>query len=140
MAVKTAEGMTADPNTPPPEAARQFRSAAFRAMSEQADQFMRSPQFLEYVKQSLNAAIRGREQLNEFLTRMHHEVQSVARQDIDTVLCGIHQLESRVVERLEEIGRRLDDMDRRMAAQETGTRRANQKRTGRKNAARNAGG
>src|SRR5215469_11010948 len=112
MATKmAAAGLAASPDTPPPDAARQMRSALFQAMSQQADQFMRSPQFLEFIKLSLDSSIQSREQLNEFYTRMHHEIQGVARQDIDHILSGIHQSETRIMDRLEEITRRLEDLN-----------------------------
>ena len=127
MATKMASaGLAADPDAAPTDAARQVRSAVFQAMTQQADQFMRSPQFLEFVKQSLDSSSQGREQLNDFFTRLHHEIQGVARQDIDNVLAGVHQLETRVIDRLEEVTNRLDELKRRLDALENGKTRAPQ--------------
>ncbi|HXE52585.1 MAG TPA: hypothetical protein VN541_06185 [Tepidisphaeraceae bacterium] len=119
MATKMASaGLAAGPDTPPPDAARKMRAAFLQALSQQADQFLRSPQFLEFIKLSLDSSIQTREQLNDFFTRLHHEVQGVARQDIDHVLAGIHQAENRIMDRLEEITRRLEDLSRRVNAME----------------------
>ena len=107
-------GMSISPDTPPPQAARQIRSAVFEAMSQYADQFMRSPQFLEFTRSSLDASLQMREQFNEFLTKLRHELQGVARQDVESVLAGVHQMESRVLDRLDEIDKRLADLESRL--------------------------
>lgn len=101
-------GMAANPGSPPPEAARQMRSAVFKAMSEQCEQFMRSPAFLDSMKQSLGAAVELRTQLNDFLNQVHHEMQSVARDDVDTIMLTIRHFESRVLDRLEQLEQRID--------------------------------
>ena len=101
MATKmAAAGMAVSPESSPPQAAREARAAIFQTMSKHAEEAMRSPQFLEMMKQSLDGSLQFREQLNDFLTRLRHELQGVARQDIDSVLAGIHQLERRVLDRL----------------------------------------
>lgn len=107
MKMMTA-GMSAQPGSAPPDAARQMRSAMFKAMGDQCEEFMRSPAFLEMMKQSMDASVSLRTQLNEFLTRMHHETQGVARDDVDTIMLTIRHFESRVLDRLEDLERRMD--------------------------------
>ena len=106
-------GMSISPDTPPPKAARQIRSAVFEAMSQYADQFMRSPQFLEFARSSLDTSLQMREQFNESLTKLRHELQGVARQDVESVLAGVHQMEHRVLDRLDEIDKRLAELESR---------------------------
>jgi hypothetical protein len=103
-------GMAATPGSTPPEAARQMRAAMLKAMSEQCEQFMRSPAFLEMMKQSLDAAVTLRTQVNAFLNRAHHEMQGVARDDVDSLMLTIRHFESRVLDRLEAMEQRLDDL------------------------------
>lgn len=103
-----SSGMAANPGSPPPQAAREMRSAMFRAMSEQCEQFMRSPAFLDSMKQSLGAAVELRTQLNDFLNQVHHEMQSVSRDDVDTIMLTIRHFESRVLDRLEQLEQRID--------------------------------
>ena len=119
MATKmAAAGMAVSPDSAPPQAAREARAAIFQTMSKHAEEAMRSPQFLEMMKQSLDGSLQFREQLNDFLTRLHHQLQGVARQDIDSVLAGIHQLERRVLDRLEGLDKRFDEVTRRLEALE----------------------
>lgn len=121
MATRMAvAGLSATPGAPPPEAARQVRSAMFNAMSRFTDQFMRTPEFLELTKQTINGAIQLREQFNEMLTKLHHDFQGVALQDVECLLAGMHQLESRVVDRLEVVTQRLDEISKRLDALENG--------------------
>lgn len=111
-------GMGVDPTQPPPEAARQMRGATFSAVSQWAEEFMRSPEFLTMMKQSMDATLSFRQQMNEFFTNLHHSTQGVARSDIDSLLRSIRHLESRVLDRLEDVAARLDDLDRRLDALE----------------------
>jgi hypothetical protein len=107
------------PDRSPPEAAKEVRGTMFSAMSEQAEKFMRGPQFLQMMKQSLDQSIAMRKQLNELLTKAHHSVQGVAQQDVDTLLLSVRHLESRVLEQMESVVERLDAIGRRLDVLET---------------------
>ena len=107
-------GMSVAPDAPPPQAARQMRAAMLEAMSQYADQFMRSPQFLEFSRSSLDASLQAREQFNEFLTKLRHDLQGVARQDVQSMLSGVHQMERRVIDRLDQIDKRLTELESRL--------------------------
>src|SRR5262245_3038934 len=53
--MQTAFTMT--PNSPPPEVLRQIRGGIFQALAQSWEEFMRSPQFLEGMKQWMDSAI-----------------------------------------------------------------------------------
>lgn len=114
-----AAGLTFPPDKAPPEAARQMRSAMFEAMSRYYDEFMRSPQFLEGMKQAMDSAIAMRRQFNEILTRVHHELQGTARADIDSLMVAIRHLETRLLDRLEEVGGAVESLSERLNALES---------------------
>ena len=118
-----AGGVTADPNAPPAESARRLRDVSLEALGQQADKYMRSPQFLEFIKQSLDAQIAMRRQLNEFFTEAHHGVQGVAKQDVDHILQSVRHMETRVLDRVEGLCDRLDQVTRRLDALEPRTRK-----------------
>jgi len=118
-------GMMFDPAKAPPEVARQMRSMTFSSMSQYAEQFMRSPEFLTAMKQSLDTAIAFRKQMNDFLTTMQHNVQGVARQDVDSLMVTMRHVESRaldsmaaITQKLDAILQRLDELEKRSAAKE----------------------
>jgi len=105
-----AAGAAGNGSTPPMQAARDVRGAVFDAMSQYADQFMRSPQFLEFARHSLDGSLQFREQANDFLTKLRHELQGVAKQDVESVLAAVHQMERRVMDRLDEIEKKLSGL------------------------------
>jgi hypothetical protein len=107
VAAKVAAAGMSNGNTPPTQTARDVRGAVFDAMSQYADQFMRSPQFLDFARHSLDVSMQVREQLNDFLTKLRHEFQGVAKQDVESVLASVHQMERRVMDRLDEMDRKL---------------------------------
>jgi hypothetical protein len=107
-------GMAFSPEADPPEAGKQVRSAVFQSMTQYADAFLRSPQFLDMMKQSLDASIAFRKQMNDFLTSLHHNTQGVARQDVDSLQLSVRQAERRTLDRLETVAEHLDEIAKRL--------------------------
>jgi hypothetical protein len=109
-----AAGVAFTPGAAPPDASRQVRAAMFKAMGEACDEFMRSPQFQEMMKQSLNNSIQFRKQLNDFLGRMQHEFQGTSRQDVDSLMQVMEHVERRVTDSFERLSERLDELNERL--------------------------
>ncbi|MGD0768782.1 MAG: hypothetical protein ABSB42_11410 [Tepidisphaeraceae bacterium] len=107
------------PGEPPPEAARQFRGAVFKSMADQADQFMRSETFLQAMKQSLDAALNFQKQYQTMLTEFRHSTEGVASTDIDAAMTLLRQMESRVLDRLENLDTQLQGIAERLDRLET---------------------
>ena len=123
-------GFTFSPDAAPPEILRQIRSGIFQALSQSWDEFLRSPQFLETTKQWMNAATSFRKMTTDFLTKAQHEAQSPAREDIDNILQSVRQVESRILDRLEDLTKEVNDLKDRA---KTGPARSGE-RAGRKTA------
>ena len=109
-----AAGMAFAPENPFSNASRQVRAAMFKAMSEACDEFMRAPQFQDMMKQSLNASIQFRKQLNDYLGRMHHEFQGTSRQDVDQLMEVIGHVERRITDSVERLSSRVDQLNARL--------------------------
>jgi len=107
-------GPASGARVPPPDAARQVRDTMFEAMSAYCDRFMRSPEFLGQLKQSLDGAIEVREQLNAFLTQVRHDTQGVSLQDIDGLRQAIEGLQHVIAERIGRVDERLDAIEARL--------------------------
>lgn len=90
------------------EATRQMQRMMFEAMAKYADEFMRSPQYLEAMKQSLDNALAFRRQIDEFLTKALHASQSPARSDVDQLVALVRNVEERILERVDALERRID--------------------------------
>jgi hypothetical protein len=107
----TAAAFAVSPGSTPPEAVREVRSAMLKAMGDSCEQYMRSPQFQEALKQWFANSILFRSQVNEWLSRMRHESQGVSRQDIDAVVQAIGRLEARVSDGLQGLSDRLEALE-----------------------------
>jgi hypothetical protein len=100
------------PESPPPEMARSMRGAMFQAMSRYAQDFMRSPQFLEAMKQSTDTVILFKKALNDFLGRMQFELQNASRGDMDALFTRLRHMEMRIFDRLDDLAARLEQLER----------------------------
>ncbi len=109
-------GMSVEPGESPPDAAKQIRGAVFEAMSQYVNQFMRSEQFLEMMKKSMDASIAWRKQMNDFLTQAHHAGQGVALGDVADLHATVRHLEQRTLDCIETICHKLDEISKRLEA------------------------
>jgi hypothetical protein len=132
--------MAVRPGDPPTDAARSIRDATFAAMGQQADKFMRTPEFLAMVKQSLDASIAFRKQLNDLFTQAHHSVQGVAIEDVNGLNASIRRLETRILGRIEDLCDRLDNVSTRLEALEKSSAASNHKDNGQTGAVRGTAG
>jgi hypothetical protein len=112
----------------PPEFLRQLRSGMFQALAQSWDQFLRSPQFLETLRQWMDQAVAFRKLSSEFFTEVHREAQSPSQEDLGAVLAALRQFEKRVLPRLEEISWRIAELDQRTEGLPAGAPAAAKKR------------
>ncbi|SPE60763.1 conserved hypothetical protein [Verrucomicrobia bacterium] len=98
----------------PPEVLRQIRSGLFQALAESWDQFMRSPQFLEGMKQWMENAVTFRKMTNDFLAKVRSEMQAPSREDIDTIVLTLRHLEKRLLDRVEDLAAQVHDLNGRI--------------------------
>src|SRR5437016_945206 len=74
---------TMSPDAAPPEVLRQIRSGLFQALAKSWEEFMRSPQFLEGMRQMVQNAVSFRQMTNDFLAKCRTDLQAPSREDID---------------------------------------------------------
>jgi len=103
---------SAQPGSPPPEAARQVRGAVLNAVSEQVDQFLRSETFLQWMKEWLDRTIAFQKQTHEIMTQMHHATEGVAVQDVTAIMGVLRQMEDRLLDRLDDLNRRVERLEK----------------------------
>jgi hypothetical protein len=77
---------TFGPDSAPPEVMREIRSGFFQAMAKSWEEFLRSPQFLEGMKQWMDSAVGLRKLTNDLLARTRNDLQAPSREDIDTIM------------------------------------------------------
>lgn len=107
-------GFTFSPESAPPEFMRQMRSGIFQALAQSWEHFLRSPQFMEGMKQHMDNAIAFRKMSSEFFTKMRHETQSTSKDDIDAIMLTVRHMETRVLERVERLTARIDHVSQQL--------------------------
>lgn len=132
-------GMPGGPNNmdplgwmPTPEMMRRMQSAFMDAMASSAEQYMRSPQFLESMKQSLDSATQMRRQIEETLRRNVGDAFKTPGQSGGDVVAALHEMEARLAAALtaatDAVNARFDDLgarlDRVESASDEQTKRA----------------
>jgi hypothetical protein len=101
-------GFTFSPESAPPDFMRQMRSGIFQALGQSWEHFLRSPQFMEGMKQHMDNAIAFRKMSGDFFSKVRHETQSTSRDDIDAVMLAVRHMETRILDRVEELAARID--------------------------------
>ena len=102
------------PGEPPLEIASKFRDAFFNTVSEQVDEFMRSEAYLKAMKQMLDTGLKFQKQYQNAMDEFRHSTGGVAGTDVDAIMRMLHRLETRILDRLEDMESRLGELKGRM--------------------------
>lgn len=122
---------TAAPNVTP-DALRQARSALFQSQASAWDEYLRSPAFLEWMRQFSSNTVTWRRMTNDWLARVRTELQAPSREDIEMVLLSLQHLEKRLLDRMNELspeGRRENGAGRATQPKSTNRKRSRRRRT-----------
>ncbi len=116
------------PGSPPIDEMRRMRGGMLQVFAETWDEYMRTPQFMEMMKASLNGALDFKRMAREGMNRVHEQFENPSKEDIDGVLLAIRHVERRLLERLEglddrvaNLDEKIDRVDRRIVKQEHAT-------------------
>ncbi len=112
---KTMQSLfTFSPEALPPDVARQIRASIFQALAKSWDEFMRSPQFLEGMKQWMDQAVTFRKMSNDFMATVRNEMQATSRDDIDSIMLTVRHMEKRILDQVEALSDRVADLSERL--------------------------
>src|SRR5215469_16137178 len=106
--------------SPPIDEMRKMRGGMLKVLAETWDEYMRTPQFLEMMKASLNGALDLKRMAREGMNRVHEQFENPSKQDVDDVLLAIRHVERRLLERLEGIDDRVANLNERIDNLEEG--------------------
>jgi tetrahydromethanopterin S-methyltransferase subunit G len=95
------------PGSPPTDEMRKMRGGMLKALAGTWDEYMRTPQFMEMMKASLNGALDLRRMARDGINKVHEQFEMPTKEDIDSVLLAIRHVERRVLDRLEGIDDRV---------------------------------
>ena len=101
-------------SSPPVDEMRKMRGGMLKVLAETWDEYMRTPQFLEMMKASLNGALDLKRMAREGMNRVHEQFENPSKQDVDDVLLSIRHVERRLLERLEGLDDRLASLKERI--------------------------
>lgn len=112
------------PGSPPTDEMRKMRGGMLKVLSETWDEYMRTPQFMEMMKASLNGALDLKRMARDGMNRVHEQFENPSKEDIDGVLLAIRHVEGRLLDRLEglddrvvNLNEKIDEIDQRIAKQ-----------------------
>ena len=113
------------PSSPPSDEMRKMRGGMLKVLAETWDEYMRTPQFMEMMKGSLNGALDLKRMARDGMNRVHEQFENPSKEDIDGVLMAIRHVERRLLDRLEglddrvaNLDKKIDKVDQRIAKQE----------------------
>src|SRR5271165_6165136 len=113
------------PGSPPTDEMRKMRGGMLKVLAETWDEYMRTPQFMEMMKGSLNGALDLKRMARDGMNRVHEQFETPSKEDIDGVLLAIRHVERRLLGRLEGLDDRvaaldekIDKVDQQIAKQE----------------------
>ena len=98
-----------------PEAMRRMQSAFFDAMAGYAEQYMRSPQFLEAMKRSMDQAMQFRQQMDDFLkSNMATSFEAATGGANTEILAAIRHSAAQLQTLLSKMDERVSDLESAM--------------------------
>src|SRR5262245_3737029 len=65
----------------------------FQSMARSWNEYLRSPQFLETMKQWMDNAVLFRKMTEDLLTKARHEMQDISREDINAIMLTVRHME-----------------------------------------------
>lgn len=107
---------TFSPNSTPPELLREIRNSILQALGESWNEFLRSPQFQQQMKEWMDNAVAFRQMSSDFMAKVRKEMQAPSRDDIDAVLLNVRHLETRLLDRLEILSKQVEELKQREGA------------------------
>jgi len=127
MSRMTAAGLT--PPQPPPDLLQQLRRSFFDALSEQADQFLRSEAFLNAMKQAMETSLAWQQAINQFLHKGLAAAQIPSQAEAEHLVVLLRGMEERVLDRIEDLSRRVAALESARRASAGRARPAQKRRT-----------
>jgi chromosome segregation ATPase len=102
------------PNSPPFEEVRKMRGGMLKVLAETWDGYMRTPQFLEMMKASLNGALDVKRMARDGFNRQHEQLENPSKDDTDDIFLAVRHVERRILDHLEGLDGRLANLDEKI--------------------------
>ena len=132
LATMTSVWSQFSPGSPPTDEMRKMRGGMMQVLAETWDAYLRTPQFMEMMKASLDGALDLKRLARDGMNRVHEQFENPSKNDIDDVLLAIRHVERRLLDRLEGLDDRVANLDEKIdkVEQRISKQAATRKRTG----------
>ena len=104
--------MSPNPETAPPELLRQIRGGLMQALTQSWEEYLRSPQFLQGMKQMMEQAVAFRSSSTEFLTKTRQATEGVAQEDMESLRAALGQMQSRLGRQMEALSAQVSRLEK----------------------------
>ncbi len=98
------------------DAAKSMQRAFFDAMAKYFDEFMRSEQFLEHMKQTMDQSIAMKKMMDDFLIKTQTTMQSPVRGDVEDLAHLLRGIEERLFDRIDRLENKVAAVEDRQGA------------------------
>ena len=123
---------TFSPDSTPPEVLREIRNNVLQTLGEGWNEYLRSPEFQESMKQWMENAIAFRQITNDFMARVRKEMQAPSRDDVEAIQQNVQHLETRLLERMEALAKQIEELNLPSDAHKPATGKTDAHRNSRK--------
>jgi len=104
------------PESPAPDELRKMRGNMLKVLAETWDDYMRTPQFMELMKASINGALDLKGMARDGLNWVHGQLEVPNKEDLDGVLLALRHVERRLLDRIEGVDDRLAGLEAALGA------------------------
>jgi hypothetical protein len=111
------------PGSPPSDEMRKMRGGMLKVLAETWDEYMRTPQFMEMMKASLNGTLDLKRMARDAMNRVHEQFENPSKEDIDGVLLATRHVERRLLDRLEGLDDRVANLDEKSTRSISGSQK-----------------
>lgn len=111
------------------EAMGQMQRAFLDAMAKHCDEYLRSPAYLNLMKQTMDNAMTFKQQVDRFLAEAHRAAHSPSTEDVDDVAATLRRIEDRLIGRLDALEGRIRGLEDDASTPGPGKKTATSKKT-----------
>ena len=98
------------PQNPPPDELKKVRQGVLRAISQSWEDYMRSPEFLHSMRETMNNSIQWQKWTKENSRKFHQATGGASKDDMQGVMVAIQHVERRVLDCLDEMQAKVNNM------------------------------
>lgn len=108
---QVAAGQAASAASAGAELPKQMQRAFLDAMAKYFDDFLRSEQYLQWMKQTMDGAVAFRKQMDAFIKQAHESLQTPSRDETADIAESLREIKTDILDRLASIEERLDSIE-----------------------------